>query len=41
MFGLGLDADAVRPLHVPADDGPDDADHEDQAHQIAEHGVCA
>ena len=41
MLGLRLDADAVRPLHVAADQSPDDADHEDQAHQIAEGDVGA
>ena len=34
VFGLGLDADAVRPLHVAADDRPADADQEHDAGDV-------
>ena len=34
VFGLGLDADAVRALDVAAPDRPDDADEEDDAGEV-------
>ena len=39
MLGLGLDADAVRALHVAAHDGPHDADQEHQAGEVADEAV--
>ena len=36
VLGLGLDADAVRPLHVAADDRPHDADEEREAGDVAD-----
>ena len=39
VLGLGLDADAVRALHVAAHDRPHDADQEHQAGEIAEERV--
>ena len=39
MLGLGLDADAVRPLDVAAHDGPDHADEEREAGEVADERV--
>ena len=38
MLGLCLDADAIRPLHIAADQGPADADEEHDARGIAHRG---
>ncbi len=40
MFGLCLDADPVRPLHIAAHDRPHDADQEHHARQVTDEGVC-
>src|SRR5918998_325882 len=39
VLGLGLDADAVGPLHVAPHDGPDAADQEQGAGHVAHQGV--
>ena len=36
VFGLGLDADAVRPLHIATQDGPHRADEQTQAGEITD-----
>ena len=44
MFGLRLDANAIRPLHIPADNRPDHATGEDQAGEITDERetlICA
>ena len=40
MLGLGLDADAVGPLDVPAEDRPHDADEEQRAGHVAHQRVA-
>ena len=40
VFGLGLDADPVRALHVAAHDRPPDTDEEEHADRVAERGVA-
>ena len=40
VLGLGLDADAVRALHVAADDRPHHADEEREAGDVADDGVA-
>ena len=39
VLGLGLDADAVRALHVAAHDRPHDADEEHDAREVGAGGV--
>ena len=39
VLGLGLDADAVRALHVAADDRPQDPDDEDHAEDVGDRRV--
>ena len=40
MFGLGLDANAIGPLRVAADERPEDAPDEDESEEIRDEGVC-
>ena len=40
VLGLGLDADPVGPLHVPADDRPRHADEQQEARRVADRGVA-
>ena len=40
VFGLGLDADAVRALDVPPPERPEDPDHEDHAEHVGGGGVA-
>ena len=39
VLRLGLDADAIRALHIPTHDRPDDADHEHETGKVGEHRV--